>query len=173
MILGAFLGISCVVSLVGAVFGTTVRRAYIVGGQPLVKRVLAQGTIAAAALLLPYYLFVYHYGHIAPWRYWVVPWLLTVALGLLPLAFSVTAMTLRLLPSPDSPRTPTLIVTPALVLIILTSVLGLGGSVFVRGAFWFTLPIEFAIAGLWALTVLVVGMLMTRHGSPNAPIAAA
>lgn len=170
MILEALLGIIGVVSLVGAGFGATVRRAYVVGGPPLVKRVLVQSTIAAAALLLPYYLFVYQYGRIAPWRYWLVPWLLTVALGLLPLALGVTGMTLRLLPGPDSPRTSALIVVPALVLILLTSVLGLLGSVFVRGAFWFTLPIEFAIAGLWAVTVLVVGMLMTRGGIANAPI---
>ena len=169
MILGALLATICIVALVGAIFGATVRRAYMVGGQPLVKRVLIHGMTAAAALLLPYYLFVYRYGHIAPWRYWLVPWLLTVAAGLLPLALSVTAMTLRLLPGAGSARAPGLVVTPALVLILLTFVLGLGGSVFVRGAVWFTLPVEFAIAGLWALTALAIVLLRTRRRPPGAP----
>ena len=169
MILGALLGIMCVVALVGAIFGATVRRAYMVGGRPLVKRVLIHGMTAAAALLLPYYLFVYRYGRITPWRYWLVPWLLSVALGLLPLALSVTALTLRLLPSEGSARTPSLIVIPALVLVLLTFVLGLGGSVLIKGAIWFTLPVEFAIAGLWALAVIAAGVLLTRHRSADVP----
>jgi hypothetical protein len=170
MTLTVLLAFIAIMVISGAAFGAGVRRVYERGGPSQVKLLLIQGTVAAAGVLLPYYLFVYS-GHVSPWRYWVGPWLITITVGLLPVAITIAVATLTLLPSQSSPATSDLAIAPGVLLAVVPVALGFFGSIFVRGAFWFTVPIEVAIAGLWGVTVFAVGLVRTGGRQPDAPTA--